>query len=562
MPEPTFLLVILVLLFASLGGFVAKKLKAQPIIGYIISGTILGSFFPQAFSISKLSEIGIILLLFSLGLELSFSKLIKVLKTALLGGILQMILFSLVAYPFFLKIGFNSVTSLIFALSFSLSSTAVVVKTLADRGETETRHGRIMEGWLLVQDLMVIPIVIFIGSLGSGGGWLSQSLGSFTKAFYVIVCAILLGRHVIPFVFHKIAAVNSRELLVISALGFSGTVAYLTSFLGISPALGAFLAGLVISESVENHAVLGEIRPLRDLFVAIFFVTLGFFVKPQVLINSFWLVAAIFVFTLIIKSVVNFLVTQILGHRGKTAVFIALGLSQVGEFSFVIFSLSMLKGLISPNDISVATGAVLLTIVTTPYLFSKAIPLWEKLKKITGAIPRLNKYFVGGISKDFEESKFTDHIVICGYGRVGRWVGRALSETKTPFIIIDSSADVVSGLKKGGFPVIFGDPAEPEVLEAAGIRAARAVVVAIPDRVSREVLISYIQTIAPKVKIISRVHLDEDWERLKILKVDKIVQPEFEAAMAITRSIFISMGKSKEEIGERLKNLRISRSLK
>ncbi len=562
MPEPVFLLVILVLIFASLGGFIAKKFKAQPIIGYLISGIVLGSFFPQASSISKLSEIGIILLLFSLGLELSFSKLIKVFKTAFLGGILQIIIFSLVSYPFFLKIGFNPTSSIIFALSFSLSSTAVVVKILADRGETETQHGGIMSGWLLVQDLAVIPIVIFINSLGGGGGWISQSLGSFLKTFYVILSAILLGRHVIPFVFHKIAAVNSRELLVISALGFSGAVAYLTSLLGISPALGAFLAGLVISESIENHAVLGEIRPLRDLFVAIFFVTLGFIIKPLVIINSFWLVLAIFAFTVVIKSAVNFLVTQFLGYRGKTAVSISLGLSQVGEFSFVIFSQSLLKGLISSNDISIATGAVFLTIIATPYLFKKAVPFWKNLKKITQKVPWLNIYFVGGAFRDIGETELTDHIVICGYGRVGRWVGRALNETNIPFIIVDSSMDVVSNLKKGGLPVIFGDPVEPEVLEAAGIRRAKAVILAIPDRVSQEILVSHVQTIAPNVKIISRVHQDEDWERLKILKVDKIVQPEFEAAIAITKSIFISMGKSKEEIGERLKNLRISRSKK
>ncbi len=335
-----------------------------------------------------------------------------------------------------------------------------------------------------------------------------------------------------------------------------------TSFLGVSPALGAFLAGVVISESQENHAVFAETRPLKDLFVAIFFVTLGFLIKPQIIIHSFWLVLAIFAFTVVSKSIVNFLVTQILGHRGKTAVSVSLGLSQVGEFSFVIFSQSLLKGLISSNDISIVTGAVLLTIIVTPYLFKNAVFFWKNLKKITQKVPWLNKYFVGGAFKDIEETELTDHIVICGYGRVGRWVGRALSETNIPFIIVDSSIDVVSNLKKGGLPVIFGDPAEPEVLEAAGIRRAKAVILAIPDRVSQEILVSHVQTIAPNVKIISRVHQDEDWERLKILKVDKIVQPEFEAAIAITKSIFISMGKSKEEIGERLKNLRISRSKK
>lgn len=562
MPEPTFLLVILVLVFASLGGYVAKRFKAQPIVGYLVSGIFLGSFFPGVSLISKLSEIGIILLLFSLGLELSFLRLIKVFKTAFLGGILQIILFTSVSYPFFISLGFNPTTSIIFALSFSLSSTAVVVKILADRGEAETHHGTIMSGWLLVQDLAVIPIVVFINSLGGSAGWFFQSFGSFAKAFYVIAGAILLGRHVVPFIFHKIAKVNSRELLVISALAFSGAVAYLTSLLGISPSLGAFLAGLVISESIEHHAVLGEIRPLRDIFVAIFFVTLGFFIKPVVLIQNIWLVLAIFAFIIFVKTIVNFIVSQVLGHRGKCAVAISMGLSQVGEFSFVIFSQSLLKGLISPENISIATGAVLLTLIFTPYFFNRAVPFWKYLKTITQKLPWLNKLFVGGWYKDLETSELKDHIVICGYGRVGGWVGRALQEIKASFIIVDSSLDVVASLKKRGLPVIYGDPSELEVLEAAGIKNARAVVVAIPDRISQEILIGHVQTVAPGVKIISRVHLDEDWERLKILKVDKIVQPEFEAAVAIVRSIFISMGKSKEEIGERLKSLRISRSLK
>jgi len=554
---------ILVLICAALGGFLAKKLKVQPIVGYIVLGVILGFFLPSSANFSQLSQVGIILLLFSLGIELSFSRLIKVFKVAVIGGLTQIIAFSAIGYFFFSQLGFNPATSIIFALAFSLSSTAVVVKTLADRGETETVHGIIMTGWLLVQDLAVIPIVVLISSLGGGGSsWLGTSLISLFKASWVILVAVILGRRIIPFIFHKIAAVNSREILVIAALGFSGAIAYLTYLLGITPSLGAFIAGLVISESAENHAIFAETRPFRDLFVALFFVSLGFMIKPAVILANFGVIIGIFFFTLFVKTVVDFCVSQMLGYRGKVAVAIALGLSQVGEFSFVIFSQGLALGILSPEKVSIGTAVVLLTLIFTPFLFKSIVPVWKILKEKTVNLPWLNKYFVGGDKKPAGGLEFTNHIIICGYGRVGGWVGKALEDLNTPFVIVDYNQNVVTDLKKQGFPVIFGDPGEVEVLEAANIRAAKAVILAIPDKVSQETLIGYVQTVAPEVKIISRVHLDEDWERLKVLGIHKIVQPEFEAAMAITKTILISMGKSREEIDSRLKKLRISRSLK
>ncbi|PIP57338.1 hypothetical protein COX04_00035, partial [Candidatus Woesebacteria bacterium CG22_combo_CG10-13_8_21_14_all_45_10] len=238
------------------------------------------------------------------------------------------------------------------------------------------------------------------------------------------------------------------------------------------------------------------------------------------------------------------------------------GLSQVGEFSFVILSLATSLKFIKQEDASLIIASALITLLITPFLFKSIIPVWKRLKQITLKVPWLNRYFVGSDRHLSERVEYRNHIIICGYGRVGGWVGRALNDVGTPFVIIEYNQAIVSDLKKKGFPVIYGDPGESEVLDAAGIKNAKVVVLAIPDRISQEMLIGHVQTVAPKVKIISRVHLDEDWERLKLMKIHKVVQPEFEAAIAITRTLLVSMGKSKEEIAQRVRSLRISRSQK
>jgi monovalent cation:H+ antiporter-2, CPA2 family len=548
---------------AVLGGILAKKLKFQPIIGYIFSGIVLGLFLPSTTDISKLAELGIVLLLFSLGLEFPVKKIIGIFKHVLWAVLAQAILVTFLTSLFLIKLGFGVTPSVIIAFGIFCSSTAVVVKILSDRGEIETAHGVNMTGWLLVQDLMVVPAVVLISSLAQGGGnWILVSLGALFKAFYVITAMIIFGRLVIPRLVHKVASFNSRELLVLSSLAFAIGIAYLTYLLGISPALGAFLAGLILAESSENHAVFAEIRPLRDIFVAIFFVTLGFMVSPQVIFKNFFLISGIALFIIITKTVIDFIVAQTVGLRGKTGVAIALGLSQVGEFSFVIISLAVSVTLITPESAAIIIGSILLTLLLTPLMFESIVPVWRRLKEITQNIPWLHKYFVSKEVTVSPDAEYRDHIIVCGYGRVGGWVGHALTDIGTPFVIVDYNQEVVTELKKKNFPVIYGDPGEPEVLEAAGIKNARVVVLAIPDRVSQEALIAYVQTTAPEVKIISRVHLDEDWERLKLLRVHKVIQPEFEAAIAITRTIMVSMGKGREEVAERLKKLRISRSLK
>jgi len=542
-----------VVVAAVVGGLVAKKLKLPGLVGYIIAGIVIGAILPpQLKEVSGLAQIGIILLLFSVGVELSFDRLSKFLRVAVIGALIQIVLVTFFSYLVLLWFGLPPIASLVLSLGFSISSTAVLVKILSDRGETDTIHGEIMLGWSLVQDLAVIPVMVILPVLSviSPAGLFGPIMASLLKAALVITGTLILGKVVFPYFIHRLAATNSRELLLLSAIAMALGTAAITSFFGISPALGAFLAGVVISESQEHHAIFAETRPLRDLFVALFFVSLGFLVSPLVIISRFGLIVAITLIVLVLKAVITFVISFSFGFKGKTGIANSFGLAQVGEFAFVIFSSALGLHLLSSGETSIGISVTLLTLTISPIIYGLTLPFWRKMKKY--------KIFMSGERHDFDEKTLKDHIIICGYGRVGSWVGKALREYEIPFVVVDYDQKVVQELKDTGTMVVYGDPTEPEVMEAVGIRGAKAIILAIPDRVAQETLITYVQTVAPGVKIISRAHRDEDWEKLRTLKVDKVIQPEFEAAVEIIRSVLISRGKGRDEISDAIRNLRVS----
>jgi CPA2 family monovalent cation:H+ antiporter-2 len=419
-----------------------------------------------------------------------------------------------------------------------------------------------MVGWLLLQDLAVIPMMILIYALGKGSGNILLSIGaSLGKAMLAIVLVVILGRIVVPKILHKVSLLNSRELLVLTAVIFAIGTALFTSFLGISPALGAFLAGVVISESQENLAVFAETRPLRDLFVAVFFVSLGFLVNPLAIWQNLLLIVGLSLFVICLKFVVGTVISIVFRYHGKTAISVGVGLSQIGEFSFVLLSLAKVLNLISDTAATIGIATTLLSLIIFPLIYKNVLFYWRKIKKVTVGLPFLNKLLLGWDKKTLSlQDELKDHVIICGYGRVGSWVGKALESLEISYVVVEYNRNLVDELKQKGIRVIYGDPSEQEVLEAADITDAKAIIVAIPDRAVQEMVVTLSQTLAPQVKIITRVHTDDDWEKMKYLRVTKIIQPEFEAAVAIVRSMLSSMGKSKEEITERIKNLRLSRA--
>lgn len=551
-----------VIVAASLGGFFAKMAKLPSLVGFIVAGILVGAILPPNLKqVSSLADIGVILLMFTIGIELSFDRLSKYLKIATFGSIIQIILTALLTYLIFTLLRIPQMPALILALGFSVSSTAVVVKMLGDKGELDTIHGGITFGWLLVQDLVVIPMMVMLPILAGGsGGVFSNILLSIGKGVLVVLGVVILGRKLVPYIIHLLAATNSREILLLASIALALGTAAITSYFGVSPTLGAFLAGVVISGSQEEHAIFAETRPLRDLFLALFFVTLGFMVTPSVIFSNIGLILLITVIVLLIKMIIVFVISFVFGYRGKTAVSNSFALSQVGEFAFVIFSEALVLNLINPQQTSIGIAVALLTLIVSPILYNLVLPFWRRMKSSSIKYPFLATLFSAGEKHTAEAEGLKDHIIICGYGRVGKWIGKAFQSFDIPFVVVEYNQSIVQELNEGGVPVLYGDPTEPEVLEAVGIRNSRAVILAIPDRVAQETLITYVQTVAPNTKIISRAHQDTDWQKLKDLRVDKVVQPEFEAAIAIVRSVLGSMGKTKDEITGVTKSLRLSRS--
>jgi len=554
-----------VLIFVGLsGGILAKVLRFHSLVGFIVAGVVLKVLFPQnSFGANEIAQLGLIFLLFTTGLELSIDKLTRVARVALIGAVVQIILVTLACFLALRFFAIDQITALVLSLGFSLSSTAVVIKMLLDKGEAETIHGQVTIGWLLIQDLAVVLILMFVNLLGQGAAIeLSTVLLGLSKALGVVALTILVGKLFAPKFLHLVASLNSREILLLASLFMALGTALATSYFGISPALGAFLAGVVISGSIEKHAIFAEVRPLRDLFVGIFFVSLGLLITPAYVISNLGLIVLLTVLVILVKFVVNMLVTILLGYHGKTAVSISVNLSQIGEFSFILLLLARNLSLISDKALTTGVSAALLSLIVFPALQRQIVPLWRLFKRAFSHSEVLSKFFLGWDKKALSTGQvFRDHIVICGYGRVGGWVGKALTSMKMPFVVVEYNQRVVDEMKDEGTPVIYGDPTEKEVLEAASIRDAKVIIIAIPERDVQESIIALCQTLAPEVKIITRVHLDEEWERMKTLKVDKIIQPEFEAAIAIIRSILVSTGRSKEEISVRIKGLRQSRAL-
>ncbi len=551
-------------LIASLvGGILVLLFKVEAFVGYILAGVLVSSFLPLGFwEVEKLAEIGAILLLFSLGVEMSLKRIEKVFKIALLGGFLQ-ILFSTLIFILFIRfLGFDVRSALILSLGFSLSSTAVVVKILSEKGELESVYGQLMIGWLIVQDLAVLPIMILVNSLSVGEGFSFGSLAiSSIKATFLLVTAFYFAKRVVPFVIHQVAILNSREVLLLVSFVFALGTALLANFFGFSAAIGAFLAGLVISETQEKHAVFSETRPLRDLFVALFFVTLGFGLSFQFIYGNFGRIVLLLFLVFAVKFFVFLFVNFLFGYRGRIAFFSSIGLTQVGEFAFIVFSQSANYGVISKEVFSLGVAITVLSLVFSPFVFNFRFYFWKKISfyfsKSHFWIKFLKeRHLDKGLSNSEDSFNLTGHIVVCGYGRVGKWVCRALDSLGVDFLVVDYNEKSIREAKLKGFKTIYGDVCQPEIIDKASMGSALCVVIAIPDRGAQEELITQIQTISSSVKIFARAHLDEDFHRLGFLRVDKVVQPEFEAALGIVSSVLAALGKSKSEISLNLRSLR------
>ncbi|MCJ7804620.1 cation:proton antiporter [Patescibacteria group bacterium] len=552
----------LILAVAFLGGFGAKKIKQPAVVGYLSVGILLSfvtsKFLPIKDTLSFFSEIGIAFLMFTLGLELSWDYLRRVKAIALWGGIIQILLVIILSLFLFPRFGFDFSTSVLMGCAFSLSSTAIVVKILSEKGEVETLPGEIMLGWLLVQDLAVLPMVAILPTLSLGHNFGALAL-SIIKAAAVLAAVWFLGRNLAPKFIAWVADFGSRELLLIAVVALCLLTAILTSALGLSLALGAFLAGLVISKSSDNHAIFSEIRPLRDLFSIVFFVSLGMFLNPYLLISKIGIILLISLGIILFKFLVVTFLVLYLGYHTKTALIVGLGLTQVGEFAFILSRIGLSAGLIDENSYSLILSVALVTILVTPWLMILAPKLYFLLQRAARPFPKIHQKLFVTLDKFSQPGglELREHVVVCGHGRVGSWLARALQLLEVPYVVIDYNHQLITELKAKGVNALYGDPADIDVLDYAQVDKAKVVVVAIPDEATQEVVVANCQTLNPEVKIISRIHQKEAFSRLKTLGVACLIQPEFEAALSIIHRVLQFFGVDKEEIAGKIKRLKI-----
>lgn len=527
------------------GGLVAQRLRQPLLLGYILAGVAVGphmGFSPvsDVHEIERLAEIGVALLLFAIGLEFSLKELGPVRGVALLGTPLQIGLTLAYGYAIGRWLDFSWESSIWLGALFSVSSTMVVLKTLMAQGRMGTLSSRVMIGMLLVQDLAVVPMMILLPLLGDPAAGL-QALGVATlKAAAFLALMVFLGTRLIPRLVGVVAGWNSRELflLVITATGLG--IGYATWLVGLSFALGAFVAGIVISESDYAHQALSDIVPLRDLFGLLFFASVGMLLDPMFLVDNAGTVIAVVIAIGVGKALIFSGVVRLFGYGNVVPLAVGLGLFQVGEFSFVIAQVGSSTGALEPDAYSLMLTVAIVSMVVTPGVCALTTPLYALRKRWYRGEPLQTIQLPTGGSRD--------HVVVVGAGRVGGTVAAVLSRLGMTFVVVELDTRRVEAAKAKGWPIVFGDGSRPEVLEAADVHHARLLLVTSPEATTVKSVIEVARRANPELHVVARA---EGWDQMRILHeagIYEVVQPELEASLEVTRQALVHLGVGATEI--------------
>jgi len=529
-PEHHFFLDLGLLFGAALvGGGIAQLLRQPLVLGYLLGGVLVGPFTPgptisDPLSFQTFADIGVVLLMFSIGLEFSLGELLRVRRVALLGAPLGTALITLLAAGLTILVGWPLRESLVLGASVSIASTMVLSKFLIERGELNAPHGRVMIGISIAEDLVVVILTVVLQAMGGGETSAGQVLAALGRAVLVLLPLLWLARRAVPHLFAKVAATGNMELFLLVAMAVAIGTAALTANLGLSLALGAFLAGLVISESEFAHEALARVLPVRDVFVAVFFVSMGTLIPPQTLVHQ-WLTVLLLVLVVIAGSPLVWTgVIRVLGHPTPTAVLAAIGLSQIGEFSYVIMGVARHAGLVSEAAFQSVLATSALTILANSLLF-RGRPAW------------LSRWLRRPLPVDAvpDSPAVEDHAILCGFGRVGREVADALDVFRIPYTVVDLDPEVIAVARQRAAAVTFGESGSEPVLRAAGVERTRLVVVSIPDFDAASRCVQTVRRLRPDVPILVRVHQGRFHALMAVAGATTIVQPEMEAGLSMAR---------------------------
>jgi CPA2 family monovalent cation:H+ antiporter-2 len=530
--------IVIIVIAALLGGLIAQVLRQPLIIGYIFAGVVVGPYtggvtVSDVHNIEKMAEIGVALLLFALGLEFSLRDLKPVRNIAIIGTPIQIALTTAFGVAIGRWMGWQWVPSLWFGALISLSSTMVILKTLENQGMLGTLSSRVMIGMLIVQDLAIVPMLIILPQLSEPGAGLPVLAVSALKAAVFLTLVIVLGTRIMPRVMKTIADWNSRELFLVATTAIGLGIGYGTYLFGLSFAFGAFVAGMLLSESDYGYQALSDIIPLRDVFSLLFFTSIGMLLDPQYLMDHPGKILFLVLIVMLGKGLIFAFLSRAFRYRNIIPLAMGLGLSQVGEFSFVLGRVGVATHSISPEFYALVLTMTVVTMVLTPLLSGLTAPIYALCGRWIKSVPLEPVHF--------PKRNLKDHLVIAGGGRVGRYVAGILQRMGIPFIIVEWNSRRVDELKALGFPVLFGDAEKEIILDAAEVGKARLLLITTPVTLISQVVVEHAKKLNPAIQIIARAEGIEEMQGLHDQGVSLVVQPEFEASLEVARQALLHL---------------------
>jgi monovalent cation:H+ antiporter-2, CPA2 family len=553
MHEVTLLLNIAVALVAAfIGGVLARRIGLPTIVGYLLAGIVIGPFTPgfvgDVDTISQLAELGVIFLMFGVGLHFSLKDLWRVRSIAIPGALGQMTMATLLGFGISRLWGWTPGAGIVLGFAISIASTVVLLRGLMDHGLLNTSHGQAAVGWLVLEDLATVLILVLMPTLvntSDGFNWGQLGITLLKAAGFVII-VLFAGTRFIPWILMRIAHTRSRELFILAILAIAlGIALGAAEIFGISLALGAFVAGVVVSESPLSHQVGADIVPFREAFAVLFFVSIGMLVNPGYLVGNIGPILTLTALIVLGKPIITFLMGFVFPWPARTTLVVAASLSQIGEFSFILGQAGIALGLLDQSQYSLILAGAILSITVNPLMFRTIRPTENLLKKSPGLWKLLDRQ---ASPMPLAVEGIRDHVVIVEYGRVGHHIVDLLGELGVSHLVVEADSERSEELNQRGIPTLYGEAANSEVLTHAGLNEARALVVTGPDEDANALIVTAARDLAPRLPIIARASSEEGTKHLAQLGAQDVIHPELEGGLEIIRHTLLQLGFPLQEI--------------
>jgi CPA2 family monovalent cation:H+ antiporter-2 len=522
-------------------GTLAQRVRISPLVGYLLAGVLVGPFTPGFVAdpamAAQLAEIGVILLMFGVGLHFSLKDLMQVKSVAVPGALAQIAFVTGLGYAFGWAMDWSPLTSFVFGLSLSVASTVVVMRALEERRLLDTKRGRMAVGWLIVEDLamvlalVLLPAIAGDGGAAAGGGAIATAVvTTLLKVAAFVAVMMIVGRRAIPWMLEHVAATGSRELFTLCVLAIAVGVAFgAAAMFDVSIALGAFFAGMLLNESELSHKAAADSLPLRDAFAVLFFVSVGMLFDPSILVTEPWLVLATVAIIVVGNAAVVYATVRLLGHNNLIALTLALGLAQIGEFSFILAGLGVSQDMLSQQAHDLILAGALISIVANPFLLN-ALLRWQA-RRVAAATPPAAEAPPG------PALPAENHAIVIGYGRVGSALAALLHANGVPVLVIDDDGDHVRRAHAAGIPAIRGSAAADKVLAEAHPEAATIAILAIPQPLEAGETLAKLRALNPSLTLLARAHRDAEVKHLMSHGADGVVMAERELAHALAEMV-------------------------